>query len=322
MRSENTCGCGLHRSPEMALTASTNSDPRSYNTLLTSPTAWFSLIPGFIARYNSSYAASTIAAEWFSSEISSCVLITRASLITCCPSTTLMPSFSSANKIGGSTTSTPNGSLCSPRFSSSTLIFRATHFRRHRSAQQRNSGTRTLTKPWTILLVMPRRAPEVPQNRFVILRQQSEPADLVLRPRSNVRCRDIPHVVHVKTQQRTHLRFPEQRLRARQPLAPQPVKINAVLPVHRHRPIRFQRHFTPPVARSALTAHRPRRLENRLFGRHRHILERRRKWNRHVHRAHALHRCIQAIKRAFRNHRRNLPGHAVPPVSFIHHDGP
>src|SRR5437870_12845669 len=74
MRSENTCGCGLHRSPEMALTASTNSDPRSYNTLLTSPTAWFSLIPGFIARYNSSYAASTIAAEWFSSEISSCVL--------------------------------------------------------------------------------------------------------------------------------------------------------------------------------------------------------------------------------------------------------
>src|SRR5439155_24721291 len=43
-------------------------------------------------------------------------------------------------------------------------------------------------------------------------------------------------------------------------------------------------------------SHRPRRLENRLFGRHRHILERRRKWNRHVHRAHALHRCIQDRK--------------------------
>ena len=46
--------------------------------------------------------------------------------INCWPSTTVIPSFCRANKIGGSITSMPTGSFIKPRISSSTLIFIAT----------------------------------------------------------------------------------------------------------------------------------------------------------------------------------------------------
>ena len=53
-RSVNTWGWGLQRSPEMALTPSTNSDPISYSTLLTSATHSFSRMPARMVRYSSS----------------------------------------------------------------------------------------------------------------------------------------------------------------------------------------------------------------------------------------------------------------------------
>ncbi len=52
-RSEYTCGCGEHRSPEIALTPSTYSLPSPYNTLLTSPTHSFSRTPGRRNSYSS-----------------------------------------------------------------------------------------------------------------------------------------------------------------------------------------------------------------------------------------------------------------------------
>ena len=61
-----------------------------------------------------------------SSVISSRVLITRASCISCWPSATWMPSFWSANRTAGSIASMPTGSPSSPRCSSSTRIFLAT----------------------------------------------------------------------------------------------------------------------------------------------------------------------------------------------------
>ena len=42
--------------------------------------------------------------------ISSRVLISRASCMSCCPSTTLMPSACKAKRTGNSMTSTPSGS--------------------------------------------------------------------------------------------------------------------------------------------------------------------------------------------------------------------
>jgi hypothetical protein len=60
------------------------------------------------------------------SVISSCVLITRASCISCWPSTTCTPSAWSAKRTAGSSASTPTGSPSRPRSSSSARIFRAT----------------------------------------------------------------------------------------------------------------------------------------------------------------------------------------------------
>src|SRR5712671_5306658 len=94
---------------------------------------------------------------------------------------------------------------------------------------------------------MPRSRPEIPQDRLIILRQQSESADFVLGPGTDVRRREIPHVVHVEAQQRSHFGLRQQRLCAGQPLAAQPVKIDALLPIHRHGPVRLQCHNTPPI---------------------------------------------------------------------------
>ena len=144
--------------------------------------------------------------------------------MSCWPSTTLMPSRCSANRMGGSTTSMPTGSLCRPRISSSILIFLATSSARPISGDiaPRSSempGRERSPEPRAIeLMVLGGRA-EVPQNRLVILRQQREAADLVLRPGADVRRGDVAHVVHVEAQQRAHLGFREQRFDARQTLA-------------------------------------------------------------------------------------------------------
>ena len=45
-RSEKTCGCGMQRSPETALIASTYSEPSSYSVFETRPTVSFSGTPG------------------------------------------------------------------------------------------------------------------------------------------------------------------------------------------------------------------------------------------------------------------------------------
>src|ERR1700732_973428 len=96
---------------------------------------------------------------------------------------------------------------------------------------------------------MPRRGTEVPQNGLIVLRKQRKPADFVLRPAPDMRCREVTHIVHVKTKKRAYLGFRQQRFRARQPFAAQPVKIDALLPIHRHGSVRLQCHNTPPMQR-------------------------------------------------------------------------
>jgi len=126
IRSVKTCGCGLQRSPEIALTPSMCSEPSSNSRLLTSATQSFSRKPGRSSRNRSSYAASTIAHAVFSSVTSSSVLTIRMSCISACPSTTVIPAASSARSTGSSTMSTPSGSPSKPSWSSSTRIFSAT----------------------------------------------------------------------------------------------------------------------------------------------------------------------------------------------------
>ncbi len=114
IRSEKTCGCGLHRSPAIELIASTNSEPISYSRLWASPTTSLSRTPGLRNSKMSWYTPSTIAQAWVSSVISSWLLISRASIITCCPSRTSSPARWSSRNTVVSATSTPSGMSARP----------------------------------------------------------------------------------------------------------------------------------------------------------------------------------------------------------------
>src|SRR5207249_2170041 len=49
------------------------------------------------------------------------------------------------------------------------------------------------------------------------------------------RTRHIPQVVRIEQQQRAEIRFGQGRLRPAEPVAPQPVEVDPLLPIHRHR---------------------------------------------------------------------------------------
>ena len=87
-------------------------------------------------------------------------------------------------------------------------------------------------------LVMLGGGTEIPQNRFAFLREQRETAHFVLRPRANVRGGDVAHIVHVEAENRAHLGFRKEILYSLQALRAQPVKIDSLLPIHRHRSMR------------------------------------------------------------------------------------
>ena len=70
--------------------------------------------PGFRASKMSWYTPSTIAQAWVKSMISSGLLISRASAITCWPSRTAMPASASSRKTDVSATSTPRGMSPTP----------------------------------------------------------------------------------------------------------------------------------------------------------------------------------------------------------------
>src|SRR5262245_62094353 len=81
---------------------------------------------------------------------------------------------------------------------------------------------------------------EVPEDRLIILRQQRETADLVLRPGADVRRRDVTDVVHVEAEHGAELRLLEELLDPRKPLPAQPIEIDPLLPIHRHRSVCLQ----------------------------------------------------------------------------------
>ena len=126
-------------------------------------------------------------------------------------------------------------------------VFGASHFRRHGAAQQRNSRPRTFAKPGAVQLMMAGSGAEIPKNWLVVLRQQREPADFVLRPTADVRRGQITHIVHVKTQQGSHLGFCEKSLSARQTFAAQSIEIDPLFPINGHRSISWQCHDRPPL---------------------------------------------------------------------------
>src|SRR6202035_1626645 len=96
--------------------------------------------------------------------------------------------------------------------------------------------------------MMAGRRTEVPKNGLVILRQQRESADFILRPTANVRGGQVTHVVHVKTQEGSHLGLREKSLSARKTFTAQSIEIDSLFPINRHRSVSWQCHGRPPLS--------------------------------------------------------------------------
>ena len=73
-------------------------------------------------------------------------------------------------------------------------------------------------EPRVVELVVARRRPEVPHDRLVVLGEQAEAVELVLRPRADVGRGDVPDVGHVEAQQRPERGLREQPADPREPL--------------------------------------------------------------------------------------------------------
>ena len=114
---------------------------------------------------------------------------------------------------------------------------------RHRAAQGRDAGARAAVgEPRVVELVVARGRAEVPHDRLVVLGEQAEPVQLVLRPRADVRRGDVADVDHVEAQQRPERGLREQPADPRQPLGAQAIEAHALLPVDGHRPVGVQSH--------------------------------------------------------------------------------
>ena len=252
IRSLNTCGCGLQRSPDTALMLSTCSDPRSNRNFVTSATRSLSRTPGLRRSDSIWYAPSTIEQAVLSSMISSIDLTSRASSMTCWASTTVIPSASSAATIGGSTMSTPSGMSSTPSAFRISQISRAA--RRNRPASGRHGAAQADHPGVDVVLGQPRavqamvlgRRPEVPDVRAAAARLERVARHLVAGPLADVRARDVADVVEVEQQHRAKVGGVERGPGAAEAVRPEAVGVDPLLPVDGHRSRRRERPHPDP----------------------------------------------------------------------------
>ena len=113
----------------------------------------------------------------------------------------------------------------------------------HRAAQRRDAGARAAVgEPRVVQLVVARRGAEVPHDRLVVLGEQAEAVELVLRPRADVGGRDVADVGHVEAQQRSDRGLGQQAADSRQPLLAEAIEPNPLLPVDGHRSVGLESH--------------------------------------------------------------------------------
>ena len=152
-----------------------------------------------------------MAAAWFRSTISSMFLISRASSMTCWPSTTFMPAFCSSKNIAVSARSTPTGivgdaGLAQERHD----LLRVACIRPAAGGtvpRMPSMPARTLVgnQPVAIEAVVDGGRAEVPDDRLLLAHQQREAAELVALPLADLGRGDIADVVDVEEEQRAAL---------------------------------------------------------------------------------------------------------------------
>ncbi len=240
-RSLNTCGWGLHRSPAIELMASTNSEPIPNRRAWAMPTTSDSRTPGFSISKMSWYTPSTIAQAWVSSTISSGLLISRARIMACWPSTTGMPAACRARNTAVSARSSAELLAVGARLAQGVLDLG------HRPCVQ--AGLRTDgalqpgVAPHRVLGVVQvgqlqavglgRRA-EVPDLRAALPGDQREALALVERPVPDLGGGGVPDVRRLEQQHRAQVELVEHRPDPGEPVLAQPLEVDPVLPVHPH----------------------------------------------------------------------------------------
>lgn len=106
----------------------------------------------------------------------------------------------------------------------------------HRAAHRRDAAAEVLRRqPRRVHLVMFRGRAEVPEDGQAVARQQREARVLVAGPLADVGRGDVADVVRVEQQQRAEIRFLQLGLGAGKPVAAEFVEIDPLLPVHAHR---------------------------------------------------------------------------------------
>ena len=103
-----------------------------------------------------------------------------------------------------------------------------------RAAQRGDAGARALGEPRAIDLVMTRRRAEIPNDRFVVLRQEREAHQFIHGPGADVGSGDVADVVHVETEKRAHLGGLESVLDACQTFTAEAVQVDALFPIDAH----------------------------------------------------------------------------------------
>ena len=171
------------------------------------------------------------------SSISSAVLISRASSIACWPSTTSMPSASSARSMPISIMSMPSGSLSMPYCTSAFLICLA------KSCCTFIEGG---IAPCMVVMRRgdivrdPRRGNalggrrRVPQERLSLGRAERVAEELVARPFADMGRRDITDVVEIEAEYAAEAGVPDCLLRPLQTLHGQAMVVNPLFPVLGH----------------------------------------------------------------------------------------
>ena len=174
---------------------------------------------------------------WVSSEISSFVLIRRASRNSCCPSTTSMPARCSASSTGISAMSMPTGAPSRPRSASSLAILRASSSAMPASGWNAPRSTempaRARFGPSSQGLYSWWWRAAEPKSQTIGSRpaaQQGEPDELVHRPRADVRRRHVADVREVEGKDGAQLGALQLVVEPGEPLLAQPVEVDALLP--------------------------------------------------------------------------------------------
>ncbi|MEJ2287498.1 MAG: hypothetical protein P8Y02_02440 [Deinococcales bacterium] len=108
------------------------------------------------------------------------------------------------------------------------------------------AGALLAVEPGRVELVVLGGAPEVPQDGLVVLGEQREAGDLVLRPGADVGRRDVADVVHVEAQERSGFGRRQHLLDACQAFGAEALEVDAFLPVDRHDAVCMNGHANQP----------------------------------------------------------------------------